>query len=331
MTTTNMNNDTAESPQTPPIPPVAPDKKAATGKDNVALYLPSVLGYEKIARRAAEAVAEEMNFNQNRIEDLKTAVAEACMNAIEHGNHFERGVNVAVHMTILPDKLEVRVADIGRQQVPDKLPSPGSGDMRGWGFFFIQNLVDEMEIVKLPDGGNEIRMALYLTPRPAADASTEKVTAPAAEVATKTEAAPAPAAATPAPDIAQPESVETKADKKTAVKAKTETTEIDKAEKAESDPQAKALQPAKDKPRAVQPTKSKPKAVQPTKDKPRAVQPTKAPPNAVQPTKDKPRAVVPPVKKPSAIQPAPDAATGPTTPKEQASSTAQEDKTSPES
>jgi serine/threonine-protein kinase RsbW len=137
-------------------------------EERVKLYLPSILGYEKIARGAAEALAEQIELAPDRIEDLKTAVAEACMNAIEHGNDLERAINVTVIMTISPDKLEVRVADIGRHPMPDSLPTPGSGESRGWGMFLIQNLVDEMEITRLPDGGNQIRMAIYLVP-PSAD------------------------------------------------------------------------------------------------------------------------------------------------------------------
>ncbi len=131
-------------------------------EERVKLYLPSILGYEKIARGAAEALAEQIELPPERIEDLKTAVAEACMNAIEHGNNFERAINVTVIMTISLEKLEVRVVDVGRQPVPDPLPTPGGGDMRGWGMFFIKSLVDEMEITRLPDGGNQIRMAIYL-------------------------------------------------------------------------------------------------------------------------------------------------------------------------
>jgi serine/threonine-protein kinase RsbW len=140
------------------------DLSDSAPQSRVKLYLPSILGYEKIARGAAEAHAEEIELAPERIEDLKTAVAEACMNAIEHGNNFERAVNVTVVMTITPDKLEVRVADVGRHPVPDPLPTPGGGEMRGWGMFFIQNLVDEMEITRLPDGGNQVRMAIYLVP-----------------------------------------------------------------------------------------------------------------------------------------------------------------------
>jgi serine/threonine-protein kinase RsbW len=132
--------------------------------NNVELYLPSVMGYEMVARNAAEAIAQQKEFSPDRIEDLKTAVAEACMNAIEHGNNQERKTTVTVLMSAAPSKLEVRIADEGLNQVPDELPEPGIGDMRGWGLFFIQQLMDEVEIIRLPEGGNQVRMVIYLTP-----------------------------------------------------------------------------------------------------------------------------------------------------------------------
>ena len=56
----------------------ASDKTPANaGPEQVEIFLPSTLGYEKVARSAAEAVAEEMGFSEDRIDDLKTAVAEA--------------------------------------------------------------------------------------------------------------------------------------------------------------------------------------------------------------------------------------------------------------
>jgi anti-sigma regulatory factor (Ser/Thr protein kinase) len=33
--------------------------------------------------------------------------------------------------------------------------------MRGWGLFFMKNLVDEFEIRQLPEGGNLVIMASY--------------------------------------------------------------------------------------------------------------------------------------------------------------------------
>jgi hypothetical protein len=42
------------------------------------------------------SVAKLMGFREDRIEDLKTAVAEACINAIEHGNRLNEKLSVGV-------------------------------------------------------------------------------------------------------------------------------------------------------------------------------------------------------------------------------------------
>lgn len=141
---------------------------AETNKpERVEIFIPSTLGFEKVARNAAAAVAEEMGFSPDRIEDLKTAVAEACMNAIEHGNQQDKTASVTVLLTAVQNnRLEVHVADEGLKPMPDEFPEPGryGEDNRGWGMFFITSLMDEVEITRLPKGGNQVRMVIYLTP-----------------------------------------------------------------------------------------------------------------------------------------------------------------------
>ncbi len=144
-----------------------PDNNMARPQpEQVEIFLPSTLGYEKVARNAAEAVAEEMGFSADRIEDLKTAVAEACMNAIEHGNQEDRTTSVTVLLTAAPQQLEIKVSDEGLQPMPDTISASGelNADNRGLGMFFITQLVDEVEIMRLPKGGNVVRMVIYLTP-----------------------------------------------------------------------------------------------------------------------------------------------------------------------
>ncbi len=62
----------------------------------------------------AAAVAKLMGFRDERIEDLKTAVAEACINAIEHGNRLNEGLSVGVVLSADADSLEVKVIDDGK-------------------------------------------------------------------------------------------------------------------------------------------------------------------------------------------------------------------------
>src|SRR6202142_1003341 len=78
------------------------------------LSLPSKLGHEKVAKSTAASVAKLMGFREDRIEDLKTAVAEACINAIEHGNRLNEKLSVGVVMSAGEDSLEVKVIDDGK-------------------------------------------------------------------------------------------------------------------------------------------------------------------------------------------------------------------------
>ncbi|MDE3150251.1 MAG: ATP-binding protein [Acidobacteriota bacterium] len=119
----------------------------------VEVRLPSRLGYEKVAMSTASAVAKLMGFRADRIEDLKTAVAEACINAIEHGNRLNEKLSVGVVLSAGEDALEVKVIDNGKGMTrqpakPDiDRKMHGEEDPRGLGMFLIQALVDEAEWV----------------------------------------------------------------------------------------------------------------------------------------------------------------------------------------
>ena len=79
----------------------------------VEVKLPSRLGFEKVAMGTAASVAKLMGFPDDRIEDLKTALAEACINAIEHGNRLDSSLCVGVILSASDEGLEVKVMDTG--------------------------------------------------------------------------------------------------------------------------------------------------------------------------------------------------------------------------
>lgn len=136
---------------------------------NVEVRLPSQLGYEKVAMSTAAAVARLMGFREDRVEDLKTAVAEACINAIEHGNMSNESLSVGVVLSAGADSLEVKVIDDG-QGLIGLPPKPdidrkihGEEDPRGMGMFLIQALVDEAEWVKGSNGKSSyVRLVIRL-------------------------------------------------------------------------------------------------------------------------------------------------------------------------
>ena len=133
------------------------------------LSFPSELGYERVARDAVAAFARRLGFDQERIEDLKTALGEACINAIEHGNMLNESLSVGVVLSAGADALEVKVIDDGKglKAVPPKPDIDrkihGEEDPRGMGMFLIQALVDEAEWVKGSNGKSSyVRLVIRL-------------------------------------------------------------------------------------------------------------------------------------------------------------------------
>src|SRR5206468_12972985 len=94
-----------------------------TSGSKVEVRLPSRLGFEKVAMSTAAGLAKLMGFSEDRIEDLKTAVAEACINAMEHGNQMNASIPVSVVLSMIPSELEVKVMDNGSgREVPARAP-----------------------------------------------------------------------------------------------------------------------------------------------------------------------------------------------------------------
>ncbi len=99
---------------------------------------------------------------------LKTAVAEACINAMEHGNKLDETLSVGVILSMSADSLEVKVVDTGSGATAtittpdiDKKMSEEESP-RGMGMFLIQALVDEAEWVSSPPTGSYARMVIHL-------------------------------------------------------------------------------------------------------------------------------------------------------------------------
>jgi serine phosphatase RsbU (regulator of sigma subunit)/anti-sigma regulatory factor (Ser/Thr protein kinase) len=116
--------------------------------------VPSAQGNERLAMaQAAEAVAG-LPLSEKKVERLKTAVAEATMNAMEHGNTYDPDKMVQVTFRSDGTAVQVHICDEGGQPVvmgetesPDlEAKLAGEQSPRGWGLFLIQNMVDEMNL-----------------------------------------------------------------------------------------------------------------------------------------------------------------------------------------
>jgi serine/threonine-protein kinase RsbW len=134
----------------------------------IVVSLLNQLGYERVAMACSASYAKMMGLSAERIEDLKTMVAEAAINAMEHGNKGRPNARVTVSMDCQGDTLNVAVTDEGNgikehppkpdiEKIIEDLQSP-----IGFGLFLIKQLADEVEFNQSSDGGHVVKMAIKM-------------------------------------------------------------------------------------------------------------------------------------------------------------------------
>jgi serine phosphatase RsbU (regulator of sigma subunit)/anti-sigma regulatory factor (Ser/Thr protein kinase) len=115
--------------------------------------LPSEPGNEITAMNLVTEIVRDVDLEPVRLERLKTAVAEATMNAMEHGNQYQEDLSVEIQVLLSPMHLAVHITDHGGA---NPIPEPETPDLeaklaglqspRGWGLYLIKNMVDEVKI-----------------------------------------------------------------------------------------------------------------------------------------------------------------------------------------
>jgi serine phosphatase RsbU (regulator of sigma subunit)/anti-sigma regulatory factor (Ser/Thr protein kinase) len=152
-----------------------PSAASSVGEDRVLadFSLPSEPGNEReVMDRVADAVAD-LAIPSARLDQLKTAVSEAAMNAIEHGNEGRVELPIAVEVLTSETDLKVRITDQGGEgsipavETPDlEAKLEGLQKPRGWGLFLIKNMVDDMNV---ESNGSHHTVELVLHLKGAAD------------------------------------------------------------------------------------------------------------------------------------------------------------------
>src|SRR5215210_6194379 len=116
----------------------------------VTLALPMAPEMEIEASKTATAIAESIRMSPDRIDEVRMAVVEACINALEHSQAPDR--KVFVTFQVHPEKLRIMVHDNGVGFSPERREEPTmAGKLkavrkRGWGLKIIEGLMDEVEI-----------------------------------------------------------------------------------------------------------------------------------------------------------------------------------------
>jgi serine/threonine-protein kinase RsbW len=149
----------------------------AAGRDEIApnefeLAIPMGDDTELIAAHTVEQIARRIDFQPEAINQIKTALIEACINATEHSLSPDR--KIYQRFRVESDRLVVTVSsrgvvpvNINGQGEPGSQPSNGNSasdltkGRRGWGLKLIRSLMDEVEFERVDDG-TRLRMTKYL-------------------------------------------------------------------------------------------------------------------------------------------------------------------------
>ena len=135
--------------------------------DEYEMIMPMGDDTELIAASTVEKIARRVNFKPEAVNQIKTALVEACINAAEHSLSPDR--KIYQRFVVEDDRLVVIVASRG--VLPARLSGEngqgvnggqnGGKGRRGWGLKLIKTLMDEVEFEHVDDG-TQLKMTKYI-------------------------------------------------------------------------------------------------------------------------------------------------------------------------
>lgn len=100
-------------------------------RDLIELIIPNKTDYIGVIRLTTSAIASKFGFNIESIEDVKVAIAEACINALEASENF------TIRYLLYDDKMEIFIENV--TQAVD-----GDSREKKLGILIIESLMDEV-------------------------------------------------------------------------------------------------------------------------------------------------------------------------------------------
>jgi serine/threonine-protein kinase RsbW len=137
--------------------------------NEIVMILPMGADYELLAANTVEQIARRLNFRPEAINQIKTAIVEACINASEHSLSPDR--KIYQRFSVEDDKLVITISSRGivpsnvedndGSQIRQDETGNEAEQRRGWGLKLIKTLMDEVEFERV-DEGTSLRMTKYV-------------------------------------------------------------------------------------------------------------------------------------------------------------------------
>lgn len=145
----------------------SPLPKLPRQEGEMTLIAPMWPAVELTISQTAAAAAGHLSLSDIQIEEIRLAVIEACINAVEHSESTDGKIHAAIRL--LDDSLEIIIQDFGEgfdtDGLEERLAQRKAGDekkliKRGWGLTLIESLMDHVEITSSAKG-TAIRMVKH--------------------------------------------------------------------------------------------------------------------------------------------------------------------------
>jgi serine/threonine-protein kinase RsbW len=136
----------------------------ATHRLTRAAYLESLSDFRAFLKRHCANIP---GMTDEILYDVQLAVDEACTNIISHGYADLDAGSIILDLEIHPDKLTVSLTDFGHSFEPSSAPMPDVNapieerELGGFGLFFIQQSIDDMNY-QVTEDGNKMILTKYL-------------------------------------------------------------------------------------------------------------------------------------------------------------------------
>ena len=126
----------------------------------VELEIPSESVYVGVVRLALASIARTAGLDEERLDDLKIAVSEACANAVLSNQQGSPKSPVTIVWSDTPERFTIEVSDRGGSFAPDPDDSLAGDDRLDLSVALLRSLVDQCEFDSRAEGGTVTRLIL---------------------------------------------------------------------------------------------------------------------------------------------------------------------------
>jgi len=105
-------------------------------------------------------IADELNLDETKHNNLTLSAAEAVSNSMVHGNKLDKNKTVKINVEITDNKIEVKFTDQGEGFNPKKVPDPTAPENilkdSGRGIHIMKSFLSDLRYNFTPDGTETI-------------------------------------------------------------------------------------------------------------------------------------------------------------------------------